>query len=240
MQWTEPGLIIGVRRHGESSVILEAMTAGHGRHLGLVRGGRSRRNRAILQAGNSVLLQWHARLEEHLGTFQVELETARAARMIAAKPRLYLSQVLFSHLRLLPERDPHPRLLTYALEIIDSPASMDERLQMLALFEMTLLDELGFGLDLAACALTGESEGLSHVSPRTGRAVTRKAAGKYVDRLLELPAFFRRPGTATPAQVAAGLKLTGHFLDRHIWSLRANSAPPERERLLGELGRNAS
>lgn len=235
MDWSSEGLIIGVRRFGETSVIVEAMTPGHGRHLGLVRGGRSRRNAATLQPGNHVQLRWRARLEQHLGTFSVELVRGRAADLIADRQCLYVAQTLFAHLRLLPERDPHARLLGFAEEILDVETDFVQRTQMLALFELSLLEELGFGLDIASCAVTGSTGGLTHVSPKTGRAVTKQAGAAYAGRLLRLPAFFKGNKPATAADCLDGLKLTGHFLHRHIWSAREADPPTTRDQLLAEL-----
>lgn len=235
MQWSAEGLIIGVRRHGETSVIVETMSADHGRHLGLVRGGRSSKLRATLQSGNWVQLNWRARLEEHLGIFSIELIKPRAADLIAERSKLYISQLLFAHLRLLPERDPHQRLLQFTLEILDSDVDMCEQVQMLSLFELALLDELGFGLDLTSCAISGQTQGLTHVSPKSGRAVTAIAAGNFVERLLPLPAFFQTSQNASPSQVLDAMRLTGHFLQRHIWDVRDISAPMQREQILNEL-----
>lgn len=235
MQWTGEGLIIGLRRHGESSVIIEAMTVEFGRHLGLVRGGRSKKQSATIQVGNSVFLTWRARLSEHLGAFSVELNNGRAADMIANRQRLYVSQTICAHLRLLPERDPHPRLLGFALEILDAQVPLGEHMQMLALFELALLDELGFGLDISSCALSGETTGLTHVSPKTGRAVTSAAAGKYLNKLFVLPVFFKTPHNAPDNEILGALNLTGHFLQRHIWDVRKNSHPIQRDQLLTQL-----
>ncbi len=235
MDWNGEGLIIGVRRHGETSVIVEAMTPERGRHLGLVRGGRSRKHAATLQPGNRVALRWHARLEEHLGTYTIELIRARAADLIADRQSLYAAQLVFAHLRLLPERDPHARLLGFAEEILDADIDFTRRTQMLALFELALLDELGFGLDLSACALSGETSGLTHVSPKTGRAVTTKAAADYVDRLLPLPSFFQCVEAASTRDCLDGLRLTGHFLHMHVWAARDIEPPPMRDQLIVEL-----
>ena len=231
MEWTGEALLIGVRRHGETSLIAEAMVAGRGRCLGLVRGGRSSRHAATLQPGNTVQLTWRARLEDHLGTFSVELLQARAAGLIADRRRLYLAQLVCEHLHLLPERDPHDRLLAMALELIDNaPDGV-----ALARFELALLDELGFGLDLESCASTGATADLTHVSPRTGRAVSRAAAEPYKDRLLALPSFLAARGNASPDDLRDAFRLTGHFLDRHVWSARQIEAPPTREPLIGLL-----
>src|SRR5882757_4164178 len=189
MQWQGEGLIIGVRRHGETSVIAEVMAAKHGRTLGLIRGGRSSKLAATLQPGNTVQLTWRARLAEHLGTLTVELIDARAADLIADRTRLYACQLLCDHLRLLPERDPHDRLLGLAVEALDAGKSAHALGIELARFELALLDDLGFGLDLSACAVTGQTTDLTHVSPKTGRAVSREPAKPYCDRLLVLPQF---------------------------------------------------
>lgn len=236
MQWTAEGLIIGVRRHGETSVIAEAVVVGHGRHLGLVRGGRSRKLAATLQPGNSVQLTWRARLDEHLGTYAVELTRARAADLISDRTRLYAGQLLCDHLRLLPERDPHDRLLDLALAALalSEPTALGAAV---ARFELALLEELGFGLDLESCAVTGVTTGLTHVSPKSGRAVSREAAAPYGDRLLRLPAFLSDEVPPAPGDLAAAFALTGHFLHRHVWSAREMTPPPTREALIAILGR---
>lgn len=236
MDWTGEGLIIGIRRHGETSVIVEAMTPDRGRFLGLVRGGRSRKQAATLQPGNSVQLSWHARLDEHLGTYTVELIKPRAADLIADRARLYTSQLLCAHLRLLPERDPHERLYRMALDILDNGSELVELAQMVSIFEFTLLDELGFGLDISSCAISGATEGLDYVSPRTGRAVTKEAGGKYLDKLLTLPAYFTTYEHAPVEEVRNGLRLTGHFLAMHVWSARQIEPPPTRDQLVASLG----
>lgn len=232
MEWSGEGLIIGVRRHGETSVIAEVMVAGRGRHHGLIRGGRSTKLAATLQPGNSVQLTWRARLEEHLGTFNLELTDARAAGLIVDRTRLYASQLLCDHLRLLPERDPHDRLLGLTIHVLDGGMTGIELGVALARFELILLEELGFGLDLTSCAVTGTTRGLSHVSPKSGRAVSLEAAGPYMDRLFVLPAFLLRDAPATPDDVAAAFSLTGYFLDRHIWAARQVDPPATRSALV--------
>lgn len=232
MEWSGHGLIIGVRRHGETSVIVEAMVEGRGRCLGLVRGGRSPKLAATLQPGNDVQLTWRARLDDHLGMFTIELLHARAAALIADRLRLYCSQVICEHLHLLPERDPHDRLLLMAvsiLEIENDPLALGAAL---ARFELTLLDELGFGLDVYSCAVTGKTEGLTHVSPKTGRAVTKEAAEPYLDRLLRLPHFLKNGGAPSGIDLADAFLLTSHFLDMHVWSARQIAPPTVRERLI--------
>ncbi|MBF0679718.1 MAG: DNA repair protein RecO [Devosia sp.] len=231
MEWTGEALLIGVRRHGETSVIAEAMVAGRGRYLGLVRGGRSPRLAATLQAGNTVQLTWRARTEDQLGQFSIELLQARAAELIADPTRLYLSQLVCEHLRLLPERDPHDRLLGMALSLIDhAPDGV-----ALARFELAVLDELGFGLDLESCAATGVTTDLTHVSPRSGRAVSRAAAEPYRDKLLKLPSFLVARGNASPGDIEDAFRLSGFFLERHVWGPRRVDVPAVRDMLLNRL-----
>jgi DNA repair protein RecO (recombination protein O) len=229
MQWDGAGLIVGVRRHGESSVIAEVMVEGRGRHLGLIRGGRSSKLAATLQPGNSVQVSWRARLEEHLGTFTLELLEARAAGLIADRVKLYASQIVCEHLRLLPERDPHDRLLGLAIRILDQEGTSLELGASVARFELILLDELGFGLDLSSCAATGTTRDLTHVSPKSGRAVSRAAAEPYLSRLLRLPQFLIGPADPTPEDVGNAFALTGHFLDMHVWLPRQLEPPAIRE-----------
>ena len=234
MQWDGEGLLIGVRRHGETSVIAEVMVAEKGRTLGLVRGGRSSKLAATLQPGNTVQVSWRARIEEHLGTFAVELIDARAADLIVDRIRLYACQLLCDHLRLLPERDPHDRLLQLAVAALE-PKPRHELAVELARFELTLLDELGFGLDLSACAVTGATDDLTHVSPKTGRAVSREPAQPYCDRLLVLPQFLLADAPAEPGDVADAFRLTGHFLRMHVWEPRQIEPPATRDALIDAL-----
>lgn len=234
MEWTAEALLIGVRRYGESSVIAEAMVAGRGRHLGLVRGGRSRRLSPVLQPGNTIQLTWRARLEDQLGMFTVELLEARAAVLIEDRTRLYLSQTICELLHLLPERDPHDRLLGMAVRLIDSNPPDGAAL---ARFELALLDDLGFGLDLTTCAVTGVTEDLTHVSPKSGRAVSRDAAAPYLDRLLPLPSFLTGRGNAGPHDIEDALKLTSHFLEANVWGARDMQRPAMRDAVVAALSR---
>ena len=232
MEWKDEALILGIRRHGEGSVIVEAMTRGHGRHLGLVRGGRSAQMRSVLQAGNSVQVTWRARLDEHLGNYAVEAETLRAAGLMQTGLGLYGLQTLAAHLRLLPERDPHASLYEAALVMLGHFDEPRKAARLMIRFELALLDELGFGLDLTQCAATGATSQLAFVSPKTGRAVSRAGAGPWADRLLALPAFLSassslEEGDASPLE--QGFRLTGHFLARNVWEPRGIRPPDERE-----------
>ena len=228
-------MLIGVRRHGETSLIAEAMVAGRGRCLGLVRGGRSSKRAPALQVGNTIQVTWRARLEDHLGTFTVELMQSRAADLMSDRTRLYLTQLICDHLRLLPERDPHDRLLGAALSLIDHAPDGTA----LARFELALLDELGFGLNLSSCGATGASTDLTHVSPKSGRAVSRAAAAPYLDRLLRLPSFLHERGNASPDDIRNAFRLTGHFLDRHVWTARQIEQPAIRDSLVEMLSKES-
>jgi DNA repair protein RecO (recombination protein O) len=233
MEWTDEGLILGVRRHGETSVILEAMTETHGRHLGLVRGGRSARMRPVLQPGNSVGLTWRARLSEHLGHYGVEPARLRVATLMQSAVGLYGLQVVAAHLRLLPERDPHGPLYRAALVMLDHLDEPQKAARLLIRFELALLDELGFGLDLSRCTATGQRDDLAFVSPKTGRAVSRDAGAPWAGRLLPLPSFLAGASVATgPRDLAQGLDLTRHFLDKDVWTPRGINPPDERSRLV--------
>lgn len=229
MQWDGEGLIIGVRRHGESNVIAEVMVAGRGRMLGLIRGGRSPKLSATLQAGNTVQVTWRARLEEHLGTFQLELLEARAAALISDRQRLYASQLVCEHMHLLPERDPHDRLLALAVRIMDQEGTPAALGAAVARFELALLEELGFGLDLSSCAATGATRDLTHVSPKSGRAVSRSAAEPYLSRLLRLPPFLVDGSEPGEGDIADAFRLTGYFLDTHVWMPRQADPPAIRD-----------
>lgn len=242
MEWHDEAIVLGSRRHGETSVILEAMTPAHGRHLGLVRGGRSRRMQPVLQPGNRVELVWRARLDEHLGIFQVEPLELNAARLLTSACAVYGMQTLAGHLRLLPERDPHAGLyeaLKLLLDHLEEPASAAE---LVVRFELYLLDELGFGLDLTQCAATGVREGLAYVSPKSGRAISASAGAPWRDRLLVLPPFLGRDSglRGDLGSFEEAFRLTGFFLHRHVYEPRAIGEPEARAGFLGALRRSLS
>jgi DNA repair protein RecO (recombination protein O) len=240
MEWHDEGLIIGIRKHGETSVILEAMTAEHGRHSGLVRGGRSARMRPVLQPGNQASLTWRARLDEHLGLYAVEVTEPRAGRLMASAAALHELNHIAALLRLLAERDPHPRLYEAASRIADYLGDEAIGPALLVRFELAVLAEFGFGLDLSRCAATGASEDLVYVSPKTGRAVSRQAGAPYRDRLLRLPEFLRDAAVATrppPADLADGFKLTGYFLARDIFVPRGLALPDARRAYQAQIAK---
>ena len=236
MEWRDDGIILGLRRHGETSAIVELFTALHGRHLGLVRGGRSRRLQVVLQPGNSVHVTWRARLDEHLGTFSVEPDVSRAADLMESQTALFGFATLAALLRLLPERDPHPELYLRFMEALPALPDRQVGAREIVCFELALLADLGFGLDLSECASTGARQELVFVSPRSGRAVSREAGAPYADRMLRLPDFLRLDNAdAGPDDLAAGFALTGFFLSRHVFEPRRIAMPPERERLIARL-----
>ncbi len=191
MEWTDDGIVLGVRRLGEGSVIVELLTRGHGRHLGLVRGGTSARMRPVLQPGNTVRAVWRARLDEHLGMYAIEGLMLRAASVLASSHAVYGVTHLASLARLLPERDPHEEIYEMVEGALSDFDDARHAAIRLARFELAMLAELGFGLDLSACAATGTTEDLIYVSPKSGIAVSRSAGEPWRDRLLRLPAFLR-------------------------------------------------
>src|SRR4051812_887988 len=195
MEWTDEGIVLGVRRHGESSAIVELLTRGHGRHLGLVRGGSGSRMRPLLQPGNSVRAVWRARLDEHLGTYAIEGLRLRAATLFASSHAVYGVTHLASLARLLPERDPHEDIYEMLERTLDDFDDVGEAAVHLVRFELAMLAELGFGLDLDSCAATGGTSELFYVSPKSGGAVSRQAGEPWQDRLLRLPPVFRGGGT---------------------------------------------
>ena len=220
MEWTDEGIILGVRRHGEGSVIAELLTRDHGRHLGLVRGGTSARMRPVLQPGNSVRAVWRARLDEHLGNYMLEGLTLRAAAIFTAAHAVYGVTHLASLARLLPERDPHEDIYEMLEAALGDFDDARHAAVQLARFEMAMLTELGFGLDLSACAATGTTEDLIYVSPKSGIAVSRRAGEPWRDKLLRLPAFLRDvtddAGPLNDDDLRDAFALTGTFLLRHV------------------------
>ncbi|RAZ80154.1 DNA repair protein RecO [Mesorhizobium atlanticum] len=240
MEWRDEGIVLGTRRHGETSAILEVMTRTHGRHLGLVRGGRSRKQQPVLQPGNRVDLLWRARLDEHLGVFQAEAIEMNAARLMDSAVAVYGLQTMAAHLRLLPERDAHGGLYEALAVMIAHLSDADAAGELVARFELLILDELGFGLDLSQCAATGSRQDLAYVSPKSGRAVSRAAGAAWHDKMLALPAFLQR-GSGLRADAAAledAFRLSGFFLTRHVYEPRGLEPPDARAGFLAALRRH--
>lgn len=223
MEWQDHGLVLSTRRHGERDAILEVMTAEHGRHLGLVRGGRSSRQAPGLQPGNRVQLTWRARLEDHLGHFTAETLESRAGLVLTDALALQAVTHLALLMRLLPERSPHRAVYEAADAICALLPRPDLLGPVLVRFELLILSDLGFGLDLSACAATGSRENLVYVSPKSARAVSREAGEPWASRMLKLPEFLLVDGRIRPesrAALAEGFALTGYFLERHLFEPR--------------------
>jgi DNA repair protein RecO (recombination protein O) len=241
MEWTDEGIVLGVRRHGESSAIVELLTRSHGRHLGLVRGGAGTRMRPLLQPGNSVTAVWRARLDEHLGYYAIEGTRLRAATMFASPHAVYGVTHLASLVRLLPERDPHHDIYDMVEAILDDFDDAEGAGVHLVRFELAMLSELGFGLDLSACAATGAVNDLIYVSPKSGAAVSRAAGEPWRDRLLPLPPFLRdsedgRNGWSG-ADILDGFRLTGLFLLRNVLEPRGQGHSDARDGFIAAVTR---
>lgn len=239
MNWSDEGVVLSVRAHGETAAVVEILTRSHGRHLGLVHGGRSRKTRPVLQIGNHVAITWKARLADHLGHMSVELIRGYAASAMEDAAALAALSSLCTLARLVPERDPHPNLYEVTLFVL---AYLDDASVWPALFvrwEMALLDEMGFGLDLTQCAATGINDDLLYVSPNTGRAVSASAGEPYRDRLLALPQFLLpgRKAALSPGDIENGFALTGHFLEARVFRPRDQELPDSRARMLASLAR---
>lgn len=217
MEWRDQGILLSTRRHGETSAIIEMFTPQQGRHVGIVRGGTSRKIAPILQPGAQLDVAWRARLEDHIGAFTVEPVRSRAA--VALGDRLALAGLntvtaLLSFC--LPEREPHPQLYARTEALLDLLGQSGVWPLAYLQWEVSLLEEMGYGLDLDTCAVTGATEGLVFVSPKSGRAVSRHGAGEWADRLLPLPEVLRGQGDAPDAEIAQAFRTTGHFLEVHL------------------------
>jgi DNA repair protein RecO (recombination protein O) len=238
MQWTDDAIVLGAKRHGETSVILELMTAERGRHLGLVRGGAGTRLRGVLQPGNSLRATWRARLDEHLGHYAVEGTKLRAAGFLAAAHAVHGVTHLSALCRLLAEREQHARIFVALEAILDRIGDPRAAATSIARFELAFLAELGFGLDLSCCAATGTTADLIYVSPRSGRAVSRAAGEDYREKLLRLPAFLRTDDEPVSAvDLADAFALTGFFLERHAFAPRGLEMPAARARFVAAVSR---
>ncbi len=235
MDWTDRGIVLSVRKHGETSLIVQLMTEHHGRHGGLVRGGTGARVRGLYQPGNVVAASWRARLSEHLGHLQGEMLRGTAARLLRDPGRLAaLAAAVTIVEAALPEREPHGDIFAALLDLMER---LDEAAWPAAYvrWELGLLAALGFGLDLKSCAATGRPDTLVYVSPKTGRAVSAVAGEPYRDRLLALPPFLLGAGHPSADDLRAGLRLTGHFLADHVFAPQGQRLPPARDRLAAQI-----
>ena len=236
MEWRDEGVLLSMHLHGETAAIIEVFTAAHGRHAGVVRGGASRRMAAMLQPGTQLLVAWQARLDEHLGTYVAEPLQSRAA-ILSDRMALAGLNAICALLHLaLPERDPHPALWLKTVALLDMLEQGGDWPAVYLRWELDLLEELGYGLDLSVCAVTGSREDLAYVSPRTGRAVSREAAGDWAARLLPLPPSLLGQGMLMGQELAQGLALTGHFLNKGLQAVLFDKPLPDaRARLIAML-----
>jgi len=233
MEWREEGLLLSVRRHGESAAIIEVFTQDHGRHAGVVRGGAGRRMAPLLQPGGQLDLTWRARLDDHIGSFTFEPVKSRAAAVMADRAALLALSSVCSLLGFaLPERAAHPALYRHSVDLLDTLGAAPGWPLAYLRWELKLLEDMGFGLDLSSCAVTGQRDDLIHVSPRSGRAVSRTGAGEWADRLLPLPPCLLGQGPADVGEVAAGLRTIGHFLHHRLAPALGDRPLPEARRRL--------
>ncbi|MBO9395717.1 DNA repair protein RecO [Shimia sp. R9_2] len=241
MDWRDQGFVLSTRKHGETSVILEAFTETQGRHAGIVRGGISRKMIPILQPGGQVDLSWRARLSDHIGTYSVEPLRSRAAVLSDRFSLAGLNVVTALLSFCLPDREPHPALYRQSVQLLDLLGQHELWPLAYLRWEMALLTELGYGLDLTSCAVTGSSDALVYVSPKSGRAVSAKGAGEWADRLLPLPPVLRGEGGAPDKEVLAALATTGYFLSEKLApDLGHKPLPDARARFIDRFARQLS
>ena len=241
MEWTDRAIMLGARRQGEGSLILSLLTRQHGRHKGLVRGGAKSRQRGLYEPGNLVTATWHARLAEHLGLLQIEPGQFFAAPLLDDPLRLACLEAAVALAEVgLPERSPYPGIFDGLETLLQRLAADDGYAAEHLRWELGVLADLGYGLDLSSCAVTGVTEGLAWVSPRTGRAVSDAAGAPYRDRLLVLPRLLGgvgQDGGTDLADLLDGLKLTGFFLERSLFAPQGHGLPEARLRYLDRLAR---
>lgn len=243
MEWRDEAILLSSRRHGESAAIIDVFSPGHGRSSGVVRGGASRKLAPILQPGAQLDVTWKARLEDHLGAFTVEPIRSRAAASLGDRLSLAgLNAVVALLLFCLPEREVHARLYDKTRTLLDLLGQPEIWPLAYLRWEVALLDDLGFGLDLSQCAVLGaEAQDLSYVSPKTGRAVSKAGAGEWADRLLPLPPSLLGEGEAEDDDVLDALNVTGHFLTNHVApELGHKPLPDARARFVERLERRLS
>ncbi len=241
MQWSDDGLVLATRRHGEHALVVQLLTREHGHHAGILRRGQSPRVRAQWQIGNRILITWKARLVDHLGSISGELVSGHAPRLFDDRARLAaLASAAALAATALPEREPHPRAYAGFNALIAALEENDRWAVAYVEWEMTLLAEMGFGLDLSRCAATGVTDNLVYVSPRSGQAVSADAGAPYRDRMFRLPAFLRKEGEGAtarpgPEDVLDGLALAGFFLDRRVFAPHGRKMPAARARYVDVL-----
>tara|TARA_B100001564_G_scaffold187600_1_gene157550 strand:+ start:111 stop:845 length:735 start_codon:yes stop_codon:yes gene_type:complete len=241
MEWRSVGILLAARKHGETSLIIDTFCPGHGRYLGIVKGGASRKFAPILQVGAQLDLTWKARLQDHLGSFKVELVRARTVHAmsdrILAAGLMSVSTILS---RVLPERQAYDNFYRTTEDLLDLLNQPNIWPMAYLRWELELLTVLGYGLDLSKCAVSGSTEKLRYVSPRTGRAISEQAAGEWVSKLLHLPSIILK-GSGNSDSIIDGLKLTGYFLTKKVFNeLSVRSPVSERKRFVDLLSQKAS
>lgn len=239
IEWRDEGAVLSSRPFGENAVILEVFTPTMGRHAGVVRGGASRKLAPVLQPGAQVAVAWKARLDQHLGAFTVEPIRSRAAQAMGDRLALSgLNAVCALLAAILPEREAHEPLYHRTIQLLDLLGQADLWPLAYLRWEQALLEEMGFGMDLSACAVRGVNEDLAFVSPKTGRAVSREAAGAWADRLLLLPPVLAGKGDADAAEIVKALVTTGFFIEKRLMrSLGERPVPAARQRLIEMIAR---
>ncbi|MHA1536633.1 MAG: DNA repair protein RecO [Alphaproteobacteria bacterium] len=246
MEWSDDGIVLAARRHGEHALIVQLLTREHGRHAGLVRGGAGSRQRGTYQPGNLVSAQWRGRLPEHLGAYVCELKRSHAGALLDDPLRLAaLSSACAVGEAALPDREPHGPVFEGFLALLEALAGGQAWGEVYIRWELGVLAELGYGLDLSICAATGRNDELAYVSPKSGRAVSLSAGEPYRDKLLPLPAFLTGGGDLTSpnnfiqSELTQGLQLTAYFLESRLFAALDRSLPAARQRLAERVARAA-
>lgn len=232
VEWQDDAIVLSARPHGETGAVVTLLARSHGRHAGLVQGGQSRSRAAWLQPGQQVEASWRARLADQLGNYALEPSSPYPAAVLDDALALAgLTAACAVAEQALPEREAHPAVFEGLIALIDTLATPAWPYAYVQ-WELGLLREVGYGINLAACAVTGVTEGLTHVSPRTGRAVCAEAAAPYKEKLLPLPGFLCGRGEMSEQAICDGLKLTGYFLEQSVFAVHHQPLPAARGRLL--------
>lgn len=237
IEWQDEALVLSARPYGETSAVVTLLCREYGRHAGLVQGGQSRSRAALLQPGQQVVANWRARLEGQLGNYALEPAAPYPSAVLDDALALagLTSACALAEL-VLPEREAHPAVYEGLLALIDT-LSTSLWPYVYVRWELGLLREVGYGIDLSCCAVTGVTSSLTHVSPRTGRAVCAEAAEPYKDKLLVLPGFLAGRSDVSDAALSDGLRLTGHFLEQAIFAIHHHGLPAARARLIERFSR---
>ena len=240
MDWDGPAVVLDISPMNEADAVATVMTEAGGAWRGLVRGGLSRRHAATWQRGNLLQARWIARLSDQLGTLTAELVHPGAALAMDDATALAIVASACAVARgALPDREAHPAVFGGLVRLLAALPSDPAPLATLVRWEAALLADLGYGLDLAACTVTGATQHLAYVSPRTGRAVSRAAAGAWASRLLPLPPFLSGDIVGDAGQWRDGLRLTGHFLERDAFGHHHRPLPQARRMLYERAARTA-